>query len=211
MSTAPRRRIARAAGAAVLVALLAACGSDLAGNAVSAGPTTVSDAQLSAMVTELEDQLKALKQQSPTFDEGTATGANVDRLMRSALLDQAAAREGIEVTQGEVDTLLQQVAQANFGGDMKQVLAALAEQQNVPASQVPSFARSYLVQQKLGVKLAPKAEPVDQQKAVVAYLDTLATELDAQVAPRFGVWNAKTASLIPVPDDLSVLAPLPTE
>jgi len=211
VSTAPRRRIVRAAGAAVLVVLLAACGSTLAGNAVSAGPTTVSDAQLAAMVDELQAQLIAMKQQSPTFDEGTATGANVDRLMRSALLDQAAVREGIEVTRGEVDTLLSQVAQANFNGDMKQVENALAEQQNIPASQVPSFARAYLVQQKLGEKLKPGADPTEQQKAVVAYLDALATEIDAQVAPRFGVWNAQTASLTPVPDDLSVLAPLPTE
>ena len=191
--------------------LLAACGSTLAGNALSAGPTSVSDAQLSAIVDELEQQLIDLKQQSPTFDEGTATGANVDRLMRQSLLDQAAVREGIEVTQGEVDTILQQVAQANFGGDMKQVENALAEQQNIPASQIDGFARAFLVQQKLGQKLAPNAEPADQQKAVVAYLDALATDLDAQVAPRFGVWNAKTASLTPVPDDLSVLAPLPTE
>ncbi|MGD9954482.1 MAG: hypothetical protein AB7O74_12035 [Candidatus Nanopelagicales bacterium] len=211
MSPAPRRRVVRAAGAAVLVVLLAACGSNLAGNALSAGPTSVSDAQLSAIVDELQQQLVALKQQSPTFDEGTATGANVDRLMRQALLDQAAAREGIEVTQGEVDTILQQVADANFGGDMKQVENALAEQQNIPASQIDGFARAYLVQQKLGAKLAPGKDATEQQKAVVAYLDALATDVDAQVAPRFGVWNAKTASLTPVPDDLSVLAPLPTE
>lgn len=209
---APRRRLVRAAGAGVLVVLLAACGSNLAGNALTAGPTSVSDAQLSAQVTELQDQLIAMRQQTPTFDEGTATAANVDRLMRTALLDQAAAREGITVTQGEVDTLLQQVAQANFNGDMKQVVDTLAEQQNIPASQVDSFARAYLIQQKLGEKLAPGADAKVAQKAVVDYLDTLATDLDAQVAPRFGVWDAKSASLTPVPDDLSTLPSLaPTE
>lgn len=205
MSTAPRLRVVtRAAGAAVLVALLAACGSNLAGNALSVGSTTVSDSDLAGLVTELRDQLAPTNQQQP-FDQGAATASNVDRLMRSALLEEAARREGIVVTQGEVDTVIRSTAANNFGGDMAALETQLAVQQNIPASQVPDFARDFLLQQKLGEKLAPQGSAEEVSAALVTYLSALSAELGAEVAPRFGTWNAASVALAPVPDDLSTL------
>lgn len=212
MSTATRRRtLTRAAGAAVLVVLLAACGNSLAGNALTVGPTTVSDAQLDAMVTELKDQLALTNQQEP-FDEGAATASNVDRLVRSALLEQSAAREGIVVTQGDVDTVIRTTATNNFGGDMAALELQLAQEQNIPASQVPAFARDFLLQRELGEKLAPGGSAEQVSAALVENLSTLSTEVGAEVSPRFGTWDAASISLTPVPDDLSVLPSLaPTE
>lgn len=205
MSTAPRlRAVTRATGAAVLVAVLAACGSNLAGNALSAGGTTVSDSDLAALVTELRDQLAPTNQQQP-FDQGAATASNVDRLMRSALLEEAATREGIVVTQGEVDTVIRETAEGNFGGDMVALETQLAVQQNIPASQVPDFARDFLLQQKLGQKLAPGGSADEVSAALVTYLSALSADLGAEVAPRFGTWNAASVALAPVPDDLSTL------
>jgi hypothetical protein len=196
--------VTRAAGAAVLVALLAACSSSLAGNALSAGSTTVSDSELSALVTELRDQLAPLNEQNP-FDPATVTASNVDRLMRSALLEEAARREGIVVTQGEVDNVIRETAKGNFGGDLVKLQTQLAEQQNVPASQVPSFARDFLLQAKLGQKLKPGGKPEEVSAALVTYLSALSTDIGAEVAPRFGTWDASSVSLSPVPDDLSGL------
>jgi hypothetical protein len=196
--------VTRAAGAAVLVALLAACGSNLAGNALSVGSTTVSDSDLAGMVTELRDQLAPTNQQEP-FDQGAATVANVDRLVRSALLDEAARREGIVVSQGEVDSQIRSTVANNFSGDMVELETQLALQQNVPASQLSDFARDFLLQQKLGQKLAPGGSDQQVSAALVKYLSELAGELDAEVAPRFGTWNAASVALAPVPDDLSAL------
>jgi len=209
VSTATRRRtLTRAAGAAVLVVLLAACGNSLAGNALKVGPTTVSDARLDAMVTELKDQLALTNQQEP-FDQGAATASNVDRLVRSALLEQAAVREGIVVTQGDVDSVISTTATNNFGGDMAALELQLAQDQNIPASQVPSFARDFLLQQKLGEKLAPGGSAEQVSAALVQNLSALSTELGAEVSPRFGTWDAASISLTPVPDDLSVLPSIP--
>lgn len=205
MSAAPRLRVVtRAAGAAILVALLSACASNLAGNALSAGTRTVSDSDLAAIVTELRDQLAPLNQETP-FNQGAVTASNVDRLMRSVLLEEAARREGIVVTQGEVDTVIRETAQGNFDGDMVALETQLAEQQSIPASQVSDFARDFLLQQKLGQKLKPGGTPEEVSAALVTYLSALSTDIGAEVAPRFGTWDASSVSLSPVPDDLSGL------
>ena len=210
MSSATRRRgkaLTRAAGAAALAVLLAACSSSLAGNAVTVGSTTVSDAQLDALVIELRDQLAPTNQQTP-FDVGAATASNVDRLTRSALLEEAAAREGVVVTQGDVDSVIRTTATNNFEGDMVALETQLALQQNIPASQISSFARDFLLQQKLGEKLAPGGSPEQVSGALIENLSALSAELDAQVSPRFGTWDAASVSLTPVPDDLSTLPSL---
>jgi len=198
------RHAARAAGAAALVVVLAACGSSLTGNAISVGDQTVSDARLAGMVDEIKALYDESTQQQP-FEQGAVTASNVDRLTRSLLLGVAAQREGIVVTQGQVEDIIAQTVDGQFGGDRAQFDLALASQQNVPPSQVESFARDFLTQQALGEKLAPGGDTAAVSAALVDYLGALGTELGAEVAPRFGTWEADKVTLGPVPDDLSTL------
>lgn len=212
MSTAPRRRIVRAAGAAVLVVLLAACGNSLAGNALVVGSSSVSDARVAALTDEVRDLYAAYPKEfaaaGATFDEGAVVSSNVSRMTRHLLLVEAAAREGITVTQGQIDTTIRAAVDNQFGGDPQQLEIALAAQQAVPPSATSEVVYDFLVGAALAEKLNP-AEPTTGE--VDKYLAALGTELGTEVAPRFGVWNAETAALTPVNDDLSVLAPLPTE
>lgn len=198
------RTAVRAAGAAALVAVLAACANPLAGNAIVVGEQSVSDTELAAQVDEIRALYLESTQQQP-FEQGAVTASNVDRLTRSLLLGAAAAREGIVVTQGQVDDIIVQTVDSQFQGDREAFDLTLAQQQNVPPSQVDSFARDFLIQQKLGEKLAPGGDTAAVSAALVTYLGDLGTELGAEVAPRFGTWVAKDVTLGPVPDDLSTL------
>jgi hypothetical protein len=154
------------------------------------------------------DEIKALydesTQQQP-FQQGAVTASNVDRLTRGLLLAAAAQREGIVVTQGQVEDIIAQTVDAQFGGDRAAFDLALAEQQSVPPSQVESFARDFLTQQALGEKLVPGGDTAAISAALVTYLGDLGTELNAEVAPRFGTWEAEKVTLGPVPNDLSTL------
>lgn len=213
MSTATRRRtLTRAAGAAVLVVLLAGCGNSLAGNALVVGGTSVGDAEVAVLTDEVRDLFETYPKDfaaiGASFDEGTVVSSNVNRLTRHLLLVEAASREGITVTQGEIDAAIRTALENQFQGDRTQLDIALAAQQQVPPSETSEVVYDFLVQQALAEKLNP-ADPASAP--VNDYLVDLGAELGAEVAPRFGVWDPETAVLGPVADDLSALAPLPTE
>lgn len=212
MSTAARRRIVRAAGAAALVVLLTACGNSLAGNALVVGGSSVSDSEVAVLTDEVRDLYAAYPKEfaaaGASFDEGVVTSSNVNRKTRHLLLVEAAAREGITVTQGQIDEAIRNAVDVQFGGDETQLEIALAAQQAVPPSEMSDVVYDFLV----GAALAEKLNPADPTTGEVdKYLAALGTELGAEVAPRFGVWNPETAVLTPVSNDLSVLAPPPTE
>jgi hypothetical protein len=203
--TARRTALVRAVGAMALVGLLAACGNNPSGQAAVVGSATVSDADVAASVEELRAQVTADKNAAPSFDEGAATVAVVDRKTRSLLLEEAARREGITVTQGEVDDLIQTTVDQQFGGDRTAFDLAIASQQNIPASDVSDFARDFLIQRKLGEKLAPGGDQQAVSAALTKYLSDLSKELGVEVAPRFGSWDDAGVGLGPVSNDLSTL------
>jgi hypothetical protein len=196
----------------VLVLLLAACGSGLAGNALVVGSSTVSDSEVAAVTDEVRDIYSAYPKEfaaaGASFDEGAVVSSNVNRMTRHLLLVEAASREGITVTQGQIDEAIRNAVDNQFGGDETQLDIALAAQQQVPPSAKSDVVYDFLVGAALAEKLNP-AEPTTGE--VDTYLADLGAELGAEVAPRFGVWNPETAALTPVSDDLSVLAPLPSE
>lgn len=207
------RTAVRAAGAAALVVVLAACANN-AGSAIVVGSQSVSDATVSSQVDEVyqvfQDNSKNVQLQGASFDRGAATASTVDRLTRQLLLEEAARREGVTVTQGEVDTIISQTIEAQFSGDRTGLEIALAGQQNIPPSQINDFARAFLLTDALGKKLAPGADGTAQQQAVVDYLVKLSDEIGVDVAPRFGTWDPQQAQLGPVDDDLSQLPGVPS-
>lgn len=186
------------AGALALVAagalLLSGCGVDTAGAASVVGDQRVSNAQLA-------DAVDAAQQQTTdgTFDQDKATTSNLTRLTRELLVDEAATREGVVVTESQVDQLIK------ASGGLESVSAALLKQGDVPAEDVRSYARTFLQQQALGAKLGAGSTDAGSS-AVSDYLAKLSTEVGTEVAARYGSWDAATQSLGDPPADLA--APL---
>lgn len=195
----------RLAGVAVGVLALsgvAGCGVDDAGAAVRVGATRVSDRQVADDVAQVKSQVTADK-----FDASLVTAATIRRLTVQALVDEAAARTRVTVTESDVDKLLSDAAIS--AGGMDKLEASLAANAAVPRDAVRDYARTYLEQTALGKKLAPTAPDAGAQ-AAVAYLASLSIDLDTAIAPRFGTWKPTDLAVGPAPVDLAAPAVAPT-
>ncbi|MGA9146922.1 MAG: hypothetical protein WBZ04_05130 [Candidatus Nanopelagicales bacterium] len=194
-----RRRVAVVGAMLITGGLVAGCGPELAGSAAVIGNDRVTDSQLSDQVTVVTTALGI----------GSSAKANqvvLDRLVRAELYDELAARNGIDVTDGEVTKFLNETA-AQVGG--QEALNAQLLQSGVPQSEVFGFAQTFLTQKALAEKLAPGKSQQEQGVILGAAVIALSKELDTRVSPRFGTWDAERLSVGAPPNDLS--EPLPTE
>jgi len=188
-----RPRVALAAVAAGL--LLAACSStQQPGAAVVIGGEAIPE----STVATLADEVRA------AAGREAVTGADLNRQVISTLVQQrvvgaAAQREGVTVTQTQVDQLIQQAA-AESG--QEQLEASLAGQYGVAPSQIPAFARTNLEYQGLASKLG-NGDPAAGGEAASALISATAAELGVTVNPRFGAWTTGQLTVAPPPDDLS--------
>jgi hypothetical protein len=201
--TSTRVRAVSVAAAALAAVLLSGCASSLAGSASVVGGVSVSDRDVAVSVDELLAQVAGVEGAQP-LDEATATRVTVERYTRSLLFQEAAAREGITVTQGEVDEIVAQTVEGQFGGDRVAFENALATQQGVPASEIGEFARDFVIRSKVVEKIAPTGDT----EVISDYLVRLSDEVGVEVSPRFGTWDPVNVSVGAVPDDLSTPAPL---
>lgn len=185
--------------AAALV--LSACASTPSGGAAA----TIGDGSVSN--TTLVDQVDAV-QQAKLGVSGAPDAALVadvlQRLVITDIVDVGAQREGIVVTQGQVDQARSQ-AETQLGGPGSLVKAFLDS--NVPESAIDDQLRLSIQVDELGKKLAPQGQPQDQQQAVFTYVVQLGKELGTQVSPRYGTWEADQLQVGPVPSDLSSAQP----
>ena len=194
-----RRPVAVAAAAGLAILALAGCAQQ-AGTASSVGGQTVTDRQVADLVAEVQEQDAAIK--GATFDEKTSTIAAVTMLTRHLVLQQAAAKEGITVTQGEVDKFLSDITTSQYGGDRQKLIDAIVASSAVPASQINDAARDQLLYNALIAKIAPGVTDQNaQSQAFSDYLKKFNAEIGVDVSPRFGTWNV--FALGPVPNDLS--------
>ncbi|MFZ1854639.1 MAG: SurA N-terminal domain-containing protein [Candidatus Nanopelagicales bacterium] len=208
MSSRRIRFVTGLAGLAVLGTAIAGCGPNLAGAAAVVGSTRITD--------------QALTQQSDlvTSTLGIEPSAQVNvvllqRLITQELVAQLAAREGVTVSQGEVESFLQkQYQQAGGQAALEQALL----QSGIPSDQIQEAARTTLLVQKLGEKLAPGQDSQAQQGAVGIAIIALSKQEGTQVSPRFGSWDGKTLEVTAPPNDLSkpvlndpAIAPLPEQ
>jgi hypothetical protein len=124
--------------------------------------------------------------------EGTAPPANqtllrtiVDRDVDNVIVAEAALREHIVVTQGEVDKLI------NDNGGRVKLSADFATRDGLwlPPGQLDELARSSLIQLSLGNKLAPGGTAAAVDAAVTEYKIKLAAEMGVAVSPRYGQWS----------------------
>jgi len=204
VSSSRLRRTAAAVALAVLA--LSGCGTNQAGAASVVGDSVVTDAQVADVASETKTQLASV--QGATFDEKTATDASLTMQTRHLILAAVAAKEGITVTQGQVDAFVKNAVDTQFGGAQQGLVDDLVTTSNIPASQVQAAARDQLVYNALLAKVAPgTTDQTAQSKAFTDYMKPFVAELGVQVAPRYGTWNV--FALGPVPNDLSFVPAAP--
>lgn len=191
----------RRSGRVVLIgiagALLAGCaGLGQAGAAADVGPTQIASDTLAADVAAVQEQRG--------IPAGTADSALtlsvLQRLIITELVEQAAAAQGISVTQGEIDTARSEL-EAQLGG--RDALVAAYLDTDVPEAGIPTQVELSLLVRKLGVALVPDADPNGQQQAVVQYVTGFGLQQGVEVSPRFGTWDPGALTIGPLPTDLS--------
>lgn len=179
--------------AVVLAGLvLTGCGQTLAGSAAVVGDARLTDSELGQTVSTLSQQLGI-----PESDQ--VSQAVLSRWMVAEMVDQLAERKGISVTRGEVDqTIADQTEQS--GG--KEAFEAGALQAGVLPQDIPDAVRTSLLIDKLSRTTITGDDPSGQTGLITA-VQALSEELDPQVSPRFGTWDAEQLSVGALPDDLS--------
>lgn len=191
------RVMRRGLATAVLALALAGC----AGLGEAGSAATVGDVQISTEA--LADEVGSVQEQrgiaAGTADTALTTGV-LQRLIITELVAQAAAAQGVAVTQGEIDVATAEL-EAQLGGP--EALDAAFLDSDVPASSIPGQMELSLQVQALGRALAPDADPTGQQQAVLLYVTGFGVQEGVSVSPRFGTWDGGTLTIGPVPSDLS--------
>jgi hypothetical protein len=198
--TVTRRLLVAAPLGAVLVGavlLLSACDPRETGSAAVVGGSRITESQLDGNAAAVSDLLHRTGADVPATD--LLLQAQLQTLIDDKLVTEAARREGITVTQGQVDDLIDKA------GGRDQLSQQLLTQQNLwlLPQDLDALAYSYLVQQNLGQRLAPGQSSTAQGQAVGEYMSNLSKEVGVSVSPRYGAWDPSALRIGAAPDDLS--------
>lgn len=190
------------------VAVLTGCSDSpkLAGSAVVINGNVVPASSVADRVDKVRAQIQvtdpSLISEVPSLIQINQRA--VDHFIRAALFEEAVAREGINVTQRDVEAYRDEV----FAQYAKETIEAqLVSQNAVPADDVEGFMREIMIQRILMEKLAPGADNQTQFLAMTDYLTALSDELGVELNPRFGTWDP--SNLITTPGDQTLAVPLP--
>jgi hypothetical protein len=200
----PLRALRRVAGPAavvltltVLVPGITGCDPAEAGSAALVGDVRITERQVHDDAAEVLDVVERIQAAPP--DGQALLRALVQNRVTAQLVDVAAAREGVSVSQGEVDRLI-----LDAGGlEALTVGFAQAEGEWIPASGIEDSARTFLLRVELGQQLAPGGTDEEQAAATNEYLEELSGELGVDVSSRYGSWDAAASQVVAAPDDLS--------
>lgn len=193
----PVRRFALAAAALTAsVVILSGCANQEAGSAATFTDGRISESTLQAAVAEI----LTAKGQSTSTPDAALLQQTLGRLITQRLVDELAAQEGIEISQGQLDELRVRYA-AQVGGE--DAFEDVFLQENVAPSQIESVLRLQLQAQELGYVLNPRGSAEEQGLAVFQQVSAYSEEVDTTVSPRFGTWDPVALSLGPVPNDLA--------
>ncbi len=175
---------------------LTGCGASQAGAAALIGDQRITESELNERVQGI-----LTAQGLPTQDSSSELITQaLDRLITTNLVNQLADREGIVIDQGEVDAIrLQYLAQAGGQAELENLLL----QQGVLPADIDSVIALNIQVSKLGQELAPGAELDVQGGAVFVAASELSVELNTEVAPRYGTWDAENLTIGPVSNSVS--------
>lgn len=186
-----------AAALAVTALFLSACGNTNPGAAAVVGSDRISEQELASAV---ETILTAQGHPVDTSND-KLTRETLDRMVKMSLIDDAATRAGVVVTQGEIDATLQQyIAQA---GD-EQTFHGILLGQGIAPSQADAAVKLNLQAQKLAQAISPGADQQTAGMQLVATLGQYSESIGTTISPRYGTWDAQTLSIGGLPSDLSV-------
>lgn len=190
------------AGLALTGLLLAACGGAVAaGSAAVLGTERIPTSVVADQLAEL-NTARGIPADTPN---AATTASILQRLVVTNLVEQAAQRLDVTVSDGAVDAELLQL-EASAGGP--EGLEAALVQNDIPPTGAADQVRVTLLVREMGLVLHPNGDPQAQNSAVFAYVVALSEELNVSISPRFGTWDPSQLALGPLPDDLSTPVPL---
>lgn len=189
-----------------MLAALAALGVSGCQPVQAGAAATVGDERISTSA--LENTVEAVlaaqqRTQAGAPDEGQLQRSTLSRMIVGIIIGEAASREGVTVTRGEVDARIDQVRQ-QVGGTQQLRQALL--QDGIRPADLPSLVEQSLAAEKIGEKLVPGAGQqvqIERQTRVSQLLQQVSAGLDIEVSPRYGRWSAQQASVVPDFDELS--------
>jgi hypothetical protein len=178
----------------VLVAgvVLAGCGQTLSGSAALVGDERLTDSDLSQMTTELTSKLGIP-------ESAQVSQAVLSRWVVAELVDELAARKGIDVTKGAVDSAIADEAERAGG---QEALETSALQAGVLPDMIPEVVRTSLLIEEMTKGTITGDDPTGQT-GLLTQVQQLSEEIQPEVSPRFGTWDAEQLSVGALPDDLS--------
>jgi len=197
-----RRVLLLAPVVAVAVLVLTACDPRQSGSAAVVGTSRISESQVNRDAQDVVAALGKIGGQVPATD--TLLKAQVEFRVDAQLVELAARRKGITITQGQIDKLIE----TSGGRDLLQRQFVAQQDLWLPPAQLDALAREFLTQQALGINLAPGKTTDEQTAAATAYVTALAKEVGVTVSPRYGVFDLDTLRVGALPNDLSVPAGL---
>lgn len=193
-----RKNMWAIAGATVILALgVSGCGSAVPGAAAVVGEDRISESELNDRV---EQVLRAQGRPVDTASEALVV-TTLDRMITTSLVEQLATREGVDVSQGELDAMIVDYAEASGGTEAFEQL--LLEQDLAPEG-IEDLFRVNILAQKLGVALDPTGSPETQTAAVLDAVAEFSATIGTKVSPRYGTWKADELTIGAVTDDLSI-------
>lgn len=197
-----RKRAAAIAGAAAAIGLvLGGCGNASPGAAAVVGNERISERELTTQVQEV------LRAQGRSVDASSQAlvATTLDRMITTSLIDQLAASEGFEVSQGELDATLAMYEEASGG---KEALEQALLGQDLAPDDIPEIIRVNILAQKIGAALDPAGNAETQSAAVFQAVTAYSNDVGTSVSPRYGTWDPASLAVAGTPDDLSIPVPI---
>lgn len=186
-----------AAALAATALLISACGSGAPGAAAVVGPERISERELADAVGEV---LRAGGRPENTAN-ADLTRTILDRMVKIALVDQAATRAGVVVTQGEIDRVTADYEQQAGGPEQ---FDGLLLGQGIAPSQADAAVKLNIQAQKLAEAVSPGADPQAAGAELVNTLGQYSLMVGTEISPRYGTWDIASLSIGGQPTDLSV-------
>ena len=191
---------------AAISAALLLTGCSQVSSAASVGSVKISQSTVQSSI----DAIMAERSKVDTSQMQLEVGENLNRAqMRfhvlSELLNEVAAKLKITVSKAEIDTRRASITQ-QVGGEAGLPTALVGA--GIAAKDFDLYLQSIIISDKLSQGLEASGVPADQvglaiQKLVV----DMATENKVTINPRYGVWDAVNADVVPVDSAGSAVAP----
>ena len=191
---------------AAISAALLLTGCSQVSSAASVGSVKISQSTVQSSI----DAIMAERSKVDTSQMQLEVGENLNRAqMRfhvlSELLNEVAAKLKITVSKAEIDTRRASITQ-QVGGEAGLPTALVGA--GIAAKDFDLYLQSIIISDKLSQGLEASGVPADQvglaiQKLVV----DMASENKVTINPRYGVWDAVNADVVPVDSAGSAVAP----